>query len=146
LNQTRQYFQITFLIHTLTRSNKFLVNDSLTLVEYDQHHFDFWLKKSKLFVAWRAWRAPFHFCISVWGSYWKHQVSSPVTTESTKEESSSTDWMNSWQACSLRAFCSSKQCRTHLAQISRYSRSSIKILWIVSLLISSSFISRRVIR
>jgi hypothetical protein len=38
--------------------------------------------------------------------------------ELSKERSSSTDWINSWQACSLRAFCSSvKQCGTNLAQI-----------------------------
>jgi hypothetical protein len=81
------------------------------------------------------------------GSYWKHQVSSPITTQSSKVGSLPTDWINSWQACSLWTFCSSvKQCRTNLVQIFHFPRSSIKILQTVSLLISSSSsIIRRVI-
>jgi hypothetical protein len=83
----------------------------------------------------------------LFGDHIGNKVSSPVTTESSKEWSSSIDWINSWQACSLWAFCSSEQCRTNLAQISRFPRSSTKILRIISqLILSSSFISRRVIR
>jgi hypothetical protein len=58
-----------------------------------------------------------HF-LFVWGSYWKHQVTSPVTTETSKERSSCIDWINPWQACHLRAFCSLvKHCGTNLLQI-----------------------------
>jgi hypothetical protein len=73
----------------------------------------------------------------------QNQVSSPITIESSKEQSSPTDWINSWPACSLRAFCSSvKQCGTHLVQIFCFLRSSTKILRIVpQLILSSSVIS-----
>jgi hypothetical protein len=121
LNQTRQYFSVIFLIHRLTWLNTSLVNDLTTVEECDQHHFVFWLLKLKLFVSCRAWRAPFHalyFCLGI-----KLETPGLIThtAESSKKRSSSTDWIRSWQACSLRAFCSSvKQCGTNLAQIFHY--------------------------
>jgi hypothetical protein len=74
LNQTRQYFHITFLIHCLTRWNKFFVNDFQTVEEWDQHHFDFLLLKSTFLCLGERHSM---LCIFGWGPYWKRQDSSP---------------------------------------------------------------------
>jgi hypothetical protein len=66
--------------------------------------------KSKFFLR-ELGGCHYMLCLFVWGSYWKLQVSPPITNESSKEWSSFTDWINSWKAWSLIAFCSSvKQC------------------------------------
>lgn len=140
LNHMRQYFHILFLIHRLAWMNMFSVNNS-TAVQKCEQHFVFWLLKLKLFVSWRVWRPPFYdlyFCLGI-----KFETPGLITRYNwVKQETIFIHRLkkkNSWEACSLSAFCSSvKECRINPAQIFRSPRFSTKILWIVSLQTSSS--------
>jgi hypothetical protein len=109
-NQTRLHFHIIVFIHLQIWWDKLCVNNSLTVQECAQN--DFYI------FDFRIWNF-FFFChgglsepysilgLFVWGSYWKHQVSIGSAIGSSKEWLSSIDWINYWQVCSLRVFCSS---------------------------------------
>lgn len=55
-----------------------------------------WLLKSKILCLGTLGERHFMLSVSIRGSYWKKQVSPAVTFESSKERSSSTDWISSW--------------------------------------------------
>jgi hypothetical protein len=123
---------LIFLIHHLTWWNKFFVNDSLTVEECDHCHFVL-TSEIEIFCVLESVASAIPCSVFLFGDHtgntrFQHFF---VTAESSKEWSSSAGWINSWQACSLRAYCSSvKQCGTNLVKIFRFLRSYMKILWI----------------
>jgi hypothetical protein len=136
LNQTRLYFHRIFLIHRLTWWNKFFCEwfpDCRTTWQL------FWFFNFKIdiyiYSSWTAWWTRSH------DMYVFLFVGHTGYTASYRQLQLSQvrNWINSSQTCSMRVLCSSdKQGATNLTQISHFPRSSIRIFWIVSLLISSS--------
>jgi hypothetical protein len=86
LKHMTHYFHIIFFVRLSIWWNKFFVNVSLTIEEWYQHHFVFLLVSWHFVCLGELSERHSMLFLFVGGSYWKRQVSSPITVSQARND------------------------------------------------------------